>query len=383
MTPSVTYNKKRLLYECKVSVGKDNNGKYHQKRFSAPTKGELKRKVSAYLAEHTTMPGEVRLCDALSSYIESRSDASLFSPTTYRAYRSNQRTLERVCPNWLSSNVYSMDSDDFAALFMALRDSGLSGKSLKNIRGLLSGAMRMQGVRMPDLDERTKRLFDADVTRQVTVSKAEVDSMDDSDDVLASDRYFPSEDDVKGVIKYASEHRPDLVVPICLAAYSTLRRSEICGLTIRDFEPSSCTASIRRALVETDNANDRLVYKTTKTRGSCRTVPVPSAVLRRIEAQGYVWDKTPKSLSDAFEHVVQGAIREGLCQGAFTFHALRHFAAAWLHDAGYSTRAIMAVGGWTSEKTLFQIYAYALPSTTASIAEAVEAKGCAALEDII
>ena len=151
----------------------------------------------------------------------------------------------------------------------------------------------------------------------------------------------------------------------------------------RDFEFSSCTASIRRALVETDFADDRLVYKTTKTKGSTRTVPVPSAVLMRIEAQGYVWDKTPKSLSDAFEHVVQGAMREGMCGGLFTFHALRHFAAAWLHDAGYSTRAIMQVGGWASERTLFQIYTYALPSTQASIQEAVESKGCAALEGII
>ena len=383
MTPSVTYNKKRGVYEIKVSVGKDAAGRYHQKRFSAPTKGDLKRQVSAYLAEHTSMPGEVRLCDALSLYIESRSDVSLFSPTTYRAYKSNMRTLERVCSAWLSSNIFTLTSDDFAALFMALRDGGLSGKSLKNIRGLISGSLRMQGVRMPDLDERTRRLFDADVTRQVTVSKAAVDDMDDQDDVLATDRYFPSEDDVRGVIRYASQHRPDLVVPICLAAYSTLRRSEICGLTIRDFEPTTGTASIKRALVETDNASDRLVYKTTKTRGSCRVVPIPSAVLRRIEAQGYVWDKTPKSLSDAFEHVVQGAMREGLCQGTFRFHDLRHFAAAWLHDAGYSTKAIMQLGGWTSERTLFQIYAYALPSTQASIQEAVESKGCAALEGII
>lgn len=382
MTPKITYNKKRMLYETKISIGKDSAGRYHQKRFSAPTKGELKRLVGTYMAEHTSMPGELRMCDAITSYIESRSDASLFSPTTYRAYKSNMRTLERVCAMWLSSNIYDLSADDFAALFMALRDSGLSGKSMKNIRGLLSGSLRAQGVRMPDLDERTKRLFDADVTRQVTVSKSEVDSMDDTDDVLVSDKYFPSEDDVRGVIRYASQHRPDLVVPICLAAYSTLRRSEICGLTIRDFEFSSCTASIRRALVETDFADDRLVYKTTKTRGSTRTVPVPSAVLRRIEAQGYVWDKTPKSLSDAFEHVVQGAMREGLCQGTFRFHDLRHFAAAWLHDAGYSTKAIMQVGGWTSERTLFQIYAYALPSTTSSIAEAVEAKGCDALEGI-
>jgi site-specific recombinase XerC len=383
LTPKIVYNKKRGLFETKISIGKDAAGRYHQRRFSAPTKSELKRVVGTYMAEHTSMPGEVRLCDALSSYIESRSDASLFSPTTYRAYKSNFRTLERVCPSWLSSNIYTLTSDDFAALFMALRDSGLSGKSLKNIRGLLSGAMRMQGVRMPDLDERTKRLFDADVTRQVTVSKAAVDDMDDEDDVLATDRYFPSEDDVKGVIKYASEHRPDLVVPICLAAYSTLRRSEICGLTIRDVEFSAGTASIKRALVETDSADDRLVYKTTKTRGSQRTVPVPSAVLRRIEAQGYVWDKTPKSLSDAFEHVVRGAMREGLCQGKFSFHALRHFAAAWLHDEGYNTRAIMQLGGWTSERTLFQIYTYALPNTEQSIQKAVEEKGRAALEGII
>ena len=382
MTPKVTYNKKRNMYETKISVGKDAQGRYHQRRFSAPTKSELKRVIGSYMAEHTSMPGEVRLCDAISSYIESRSDSTLFSPTTYRAYRSNQRTLERVCSGWLSSNIYSLTSDDFAALFMALRDSGLSGKTLKNIRGLLSGSLRAQGVRMPDLDERTRRLFDAEITRQVTVSKAAVDDMDDTDSVLATDRYFPSEDDVRGVIRYASQHRPDLVVPICLAAYSTLRRSEICGLTIRDFEFSTGTASIKRALVETDFADDRLVYKTTKTKGSCRQVPVPSAVLRRIEALGYVWDKSPKAMSDAFEHVVQGAMREGLCGGQFTFHALRHFAAAWLHDAGYSTRAIMQVGGWTSEKTLFQIYAYALPSTETSIAQAVELRGCNALEGI-
>ena len=313
MTPKITYNKKRCMFETKVSIGKDAKGRYRQKRFAAPTKAELKRMVGSYLAEHTSMPGEMLLSDALSSYIESRSDSTLFSPTTYRAYKSNERTLHRVCGAWMSENIYEIGSDSMAALFMALRDGGLSGKSLKNIRGLISGSLRMQGVRMPDLDERTRRLFDADVTRQATVSKSEVDAMDDTDDVLATDRYFPSEDDVKGVIRYASQHRPDLVVPICLAAYSTLRRSEICGLTLRDFEFSSCTASIRRALVETDNADDRLVYKTTKTKGSVRTVPVPSAVLRRIEAQGYVWDKSPKAMSGTL--LQHGSTMRGIAHG--------------------------------------------------------------------
>ena len=362
-------------YKTRVYVGRDIYGKIIHKTIRAPTKRELDKKASALRAEFAKMPGERRLGEAIHAFVESRSDASLFSPTTYSGYASNLRTLQNYVSDYMMRDMWSLTSDDLEDMFRKLSACGLSAKTLKNIRGLISGAYKMAGGTMPDLTDTTRRMMRPQKQQTISVSDAD-------DDDLYDGKYFPTMQDIQGVIMYAKVHRPDLVIPICLASFCGLRRSEICSLRIKDFDRENGTVTISRAMVK--DSNGQYVYKSTKTAGSMRVVPVPSILIDMIFDAGTIYDKTPKSLSDAWEHIVSGAVREELAKGIFTFHALRHFACSWwLSSLNLDISYCMQIGGWTSQKTVLTIYAYVLSESRANAHANIDKKGNAMLSNAL
>ena len=360
-------------YRTRVYIGRDMYGKTIIRTIKAKTRRELDKEASSLRAEYAKMPGERRLGEAVNSFVDSRKDGSIYSPTTYSGYASNLRTLQNYVPDYMARDMWSLTSADIEDMFRMLSAHGLSAKSLKNIRGLVSGSYKMAGGTMPDLTDATKRMMRPQQQQTIAVDDAD-------DDDLYDGKYFPSKQDIQGTIKYAQEHRPDLVTPICLAAYCGLRRSEICGLRLKDFDKVSGTVSISRAMVK--DSTGQYLYKGTKTAGSVRVVPVPSVLLHKILKNGTIYDNTPKSLSDAWEHVVAGAVREGLAGGIFTFHTLRHFAAAWwMTDLHFDIRLCMELGGWTSQRTLLNIYAYVLSDAKANAHANINAVGNSMLID--
>ena len=362
-------------YRERVYIGRDIQGRTIHRTIRAPTKRELEKKASALRAEFAKMPGERRLGEAVHAFVDSRHDSNLYSPTTYSGYASNLRSLQNYVPEYMMRDMWSLTSDDFEMMFRNLSVSGLSAKTLKNIRGLISGAYKMAGGTMPELTDTTKRMMRKQQQQTISVDDAK-------DDDLFADKYFPTKEDIKGVIGYASKHRPDLVIPVCLASYCGLRRSEICGLRIRDFDRNLGTVTVSRAMVK--DCTGQYLYKSTKTSGSMRTVPVPSVLLDMILKNGTIYDNTPKSLSDAWEHVVSGAVRDGLANGVFTFHSLRHFAASWwMTDLHFDITTCMDLGGWTSQRTLLNIYAYVLSDARANAHANIDAQGNAMLSDAL
>lgn len=360
------------LYRMRVFLYKDSNGKPVQKTVTGKTKREVEKIAGQLRYEYTHKPGELPLADAVHTFVKSRSDTSIYSPTTYASYVSAEKSMMDKCPDIMRRNIYSLQSADIDTLFADLSRQGLSAKTLKNFRGILSGSFRMAGLTMPVLTDSTKRLLKSEGQQTITQDIAD-------DDNLYVSGYFPRKDDVVGCIKYAKQYRPDLVVPIALAAYCGLRRSEICGLTMRDIDADSGTVTISRALVKSGRG---YVYKTTKTDGSRRVVPVPRVLIDKINEQGYIYKKTPKSISDAWEHIVAGAVRDGLSGGIFRFHDLRHFAAAWwMTELRFDVKLCMDLGGWTDQRTLLNIYAYVLSEAKENAARNIDRAGNACLRD--
>ena len=151
-------------------------------------------------------------------------------------------------------------------------------------------------------------------------------------------------------------------------------------LRIKDFDRVSGTVAISRAMVK--DCAGQYLYKGTKTEGSVRVVPVPSVLLDKILNDNVIYDNTPKSLSDAWEHVIAGAVRVGLSGGIFTFHTLRHYAAAWwMTDLHFDIRLCMDLGGWTSQRTLLNIYAYVLSDAKANAHANINSAGNSMLID--
>lgn len=166
-------------------------------------------------------------------------------------------------------------------------------------------------------------------------------------DKVPIDYYIPDTNEVKTLVNSAND---DILVPILLAAYGGLRRSEVCGLQISDF--TSKGVHIQRAVVYDKHKHPCI--KCPKTKAGYRFVPLPGSVIFMSKRWNY-YGMLPNTLSKKYEKTIKK-----LDMPYFSFHKLRHYWASDLHAHGVPDQYICKVGGWKSPETLQRIYQHAL-----------------------
>lgn len=159
--------------------------------------------------------------------------------------------------------------------------------------------------------------------------------------------YVPSDNDIKALLEYFSENDTDMELAVYLAAFGTLRRSEICVLTNDDVNGN--IISVNKAMVSKGNSD--WVVKTTKTVSSTRFVEMPEFVISKFPKSDKIVNINPDQITRRFERVFP---KLGI--KSFRFHDLRHYAASIMHAIGVPDQYIMQRGGWSSDKTLKAIY---------------------------
>lgn len=161
--------------------------------------------------------------------------------------------------------------------------------------------------------------------------------------------YVPTDDDIKKLMEYFMENDKDMAIAVCLAAYGTLRRSEICALDASDIDFQNNIIHIHSALVIDEKK--KFVQKTTKTLSSDRYVDMPSFVIKMRPNEGKLVALTPDNITSRFGRAV---VR--LKMHHFRFHDLRHYSASVIHAIGVPDVYIMERGGWHSDAVLKNIY---------------------------
>ena len=258
---------------------------------------------------------------ALDAFIEART-ASL-SPSTIRSYKSSRKSsfarIEAVSVADVDDLTVQSWVDDFKV--------GRSAKTVANNYMLLQSALQM---------------FRPELHLRVILPQRK-----------QAELLTPTDEDVKHLLKAAKG--TDLEKCIYLAAFGTLRRSEICALTRADLTKTSVTVS--KAMV---SDGKEWVIKSPKTTSSYRTVELPPAVIRRIlkgtkEPTDRIVSINPNQLSIQFYDLVRA---EKL--PPFRFHDLRAYAASMRHALGIPDQFIQADGGWKSDVILKRCYRRAL-----------------------
>ena len=243
--------------------------------------------------------------EASEEYIDVKSN--VLSPSTIRGYR----TIIRNVPEYFMKkdineiNDYEMQKliNDYA------KDH--EPKSVHNLHGFVSAVIR---------------LFIPSMVFHTTLPQKK-----------RKTAYMPSVDDIKRLIESAQD--TEYYVALNLASLS-LRRSEICALTVDDLDGNKLT--INKALVPSDDG-----YKlkdTPKTDASYRTIIIPDDVADRIREQGYVFKYQPQAID---QYIRRTLPKLGIPQ--FSVHKMRHFFASYAHELGYSDATIMSIGGWNSD----------------------------------
>lgn len=309
-----------------VYVGKDAAGKRVYKSFTDPDKRKVQRVAAQFLDEQREIIAAGTVRHAVESYIISRE--KVLSPSTVRSYRAMQNALERDTKTFMGTSVDKVDQRTMQTWVNSMTETGVSGKTIKNRHALVVSSLSCVGKKVPDVQLPTSTKHEAHIL-----------------DV----------EDVQRLIKCAEGS--EMEIPVLLAAFGGLRRSEIVALTLDDVDET--TVHVHKATV-LDSDLKPVTKPTTKTQKSTRTVPLPPFVIQKIMDAGCITSITnPERISERFSHIA----RRAGCPGT-RFHDLRHFYASYLHSIGVPEADILSRGGWEHNGVMETVYRHSLNSSS-------------------
>lgn len=281
--------------------------------------------LKAGLIEQNKPKEKITLDDAISAYIEAGS--GVLSPTTIRGYECVRKHRFK---NLMSRDVKSLTRLDLQRA-VSEEAKEKSPKTVSNAFGLLSTVLKDYGVDTSGVKLPQK---------------------------IKKKREYLSSDEIVKLIDTAVGDPCE--VPIVMAVWLGMRRSEIAGLCWDCVDLEKSTVEIKRTMVP-DKDNKWVLKEGAKNEGSQRTVKCPEYIMSKLKKMyhgqdGRVFCVHPETIR---RHVHAVCKKAGITDT--TVHGLRHANAAVMIALGVVDKYAMARNGWTSDYTFKQIYGYVFP----------------------
>lgn len=303
----------------------EKTGKQKQKRiyesFTSDLQGrrgkrDAEAQAAQFLAEkdRKKRPENWTVKEAFENYIKLKDH--VLSETTLRGYE----TIARNQIGQIADISLRKLSQEDVQSWINILSVKLSPKTVKNAYGLFTAVMRMY---LPDMHFHT------------TLPSAK-----------AYEGYVPSDQDITDLICYI--RGSELEKAVLLAAFGSLRRGEVFGLTKEDIKGNSIR--IRETKVR---GRSGIIKKGPKTQSSYRYIIMPEFVIRKFDdiESGPLVRMHPEALSKNFKKVLRSA---GIPE--FRYHDLRHYTASIMHALNIPDQYIMKRGGWKSDRVLKRVY---------------------------
>lgn len=281
------------------------------------SKRDCEAKAAQYLQKRRRIERDVDVRRALDIYIETKT--AVLSPSTISAYRryvtgGAYRPIETV----RVADLTQMDVQRWVSSFARTH----SPKYTKNVYILLSSALDLAGA------ERMR----------ITLPSAD-----------AREIHVPTDAELSRFVESIADD-PDLRMAVMLAAFGSLRRSEICALTPQDVHGN--TLRINKSMVRSPDGGFIIRHKN-KTAESSRETTVPAYVIKEMDmTRSRIVMITPDRLTDRF----RSAIRSAGLPESFTLHSLRHYYVSIAHAIGVSDAVVMKSGGWRTDAVMKKHY---------------------------
>lgn len=317
---------------CRVRVDGQDVG------ITRPTEKEAIAEAMAIKAgiKHANKIENITLTRAIEKYKQDRD--GILSPSTLRGYKIIQ---ENRFPDLMEKPVSRLT---FSMIQKAVNDESkrYSPKTVRNGYGLLTAVLGeyrpdldLSKIKLPQKEEVDKRIYSADELRQLL-------------------------EHIRG---------SEVELPVLLAVWLGLRRSEIIGLRWEDIDYKNGTISIREALVQDEN--NEYQVKGTKTVKSRRTLPCPQYILELISAQEQTGERIITTPPQTIRNrMVRAAEAAGV--PFIGLHALRHQNASIMLSLNIPDKYAMERGGWSSNKTMKDIYQHTLDEGKQQAAAAID-----------
>lgn len=305
----------------------DLEGKRHYESFTAETKKE-----SEYMAAEFAMNKKDKkngcnklFGDALDEYIENRS--VVLSPTTVREYKRLRNFSMQTLMNVKVCDI----TQELIQKVINEEASTHSAKTVRNMHGLISSVLK---------------LFRPDFSLNTALPQKEKPKL-----------HVPTDTEIKKLLRYVEG---DVIeIPILLAAFGPMRRSEICALDSDHVIDN--VVYVDKAMVLTENKE--WIIKQPKSYAGNRKILFPQFVIDKINSKdGMIVNLTPNQITDRFAKILKEAKIDH-----FRFHDLRHYSASIQHAMGIPDQYIMARGGWGSDGTLKNVYRHVIEEKEAKM----------------
>lgn len=318
-------------WRCLVFIGIEN-GKRKYKSFtvkdpSRKGKKECERLAAEWALDHEDKGDSITVYDAVRKYIDTKEKA--LSPATVRGY---ERYLKKRIAPIQSVMVPDLTQTRVQKWINSLSPE-CSEKYIKNILGLFNSAVSYCGGKTFDI---------------AIPSSAKP--------IL----HTPCDTEVQLLIDHI-RNRPELLAAVLLAAFGSMRRSEICALLPSDFFGNRVRVS--KAMVR-DKDDFWVIKPIPKTDDSNRVIVLPDFVVDQISIpeSGCVVDLRPEQVTSRFYR----AVRSCGCETPFRFHDLRHYYVSIAHALGVPDAYIMQMGGWKTDTVMKRVYRDTLPDVMAA-----------------
>lgn len=259
--PETKKQKQKRIYESFTSDIPGKRGKQSAEAQAAQFLAEKDRKKR---------PENWTVKEAFTNYIKLKEN--VLSETTLRGYETIVRNQIKQIEN---ISLRKLSQEDVQAWVNAISIK-LSPKTVKNAYGLFTAVI---GMYSPG-----------------TIFRVTLPAPKDFDG------YVPSDEDIEKLIKYIEG--TEMEKAVLLAAFGSLRRGEVFGLTKEDITGNSIR--IRETRVR---GRKGIVTKGPKTQSSCRHVIMPEFVIRKFDdiESGPLVKMHPEDLSKNFKKVLRSA----------------------------------------------------------------------------
>ena len=296
-------------WRTQVYIGTDKNGKRLYESFFGNSKKEADLLAMEYKVnkKRKAQNGKT-LSEAIDNYIESFKTRG--SPTTVDGYKKIKRCY---CEGLLDTKLSKIDE----AILQKHADTlaaRVSPKTTREAIAFIKTVLKANGNRLGDIMLPRKK-------------KPKYNTL-------------PPEE-MKKI--FASVKDTDLELPVLLAAWLTLTRSECCGLKWSDIQNG--ILHVQRSMVY---ANQTTHIKDPKTETRERYIQIPpyiqTLIKKKERKSEFILDTTPDKLSHSFRRHLLRHKDLAYC----SFHELRHFAASVSLILGIPDKYMQERGGWSS-----------------------------------
>lgn len=300
-------------WNIEVYVGRDSQGKRIRESFTAGTKAEVELMAAKFKNNiDRQRSSDCTVLEAAEAYI--KANENVLSPSTLRGYRMDAKRLAPIS-NKRIRKITSYDIQSFVSELSTTH----SPKTVKNTYAFLITSMGFCGI---------EHKFKVNLPKIPKKSK-----------------YAPENEQIKALYDNAN---PVMKRAIMLAAFHSLRRGEICGLTYSDLKGNAL-------LIHSDMVlgSEGWVHKETpKTESSYRQVFLTDKeveILGQGSPDQYIVPIKPSTLDGNFKRLCNKLGIEGLI-----FHNLRSYFTSIAVAIGIPDLYVSHMGGWRENSSVLK-----------------------------